>query len=333
MALFPEGADDGVQAALAMLERLSQYNLGRERAGYRPIRIGIGINSGIVMLGTVGGIGRMEGTVIGDAVNLASRLEGMSKVYDAPLLISEHTLHSLQDATRYCIRFLTRNRVKGKQEAQSVYEVFDADPPRLRAAKLRTRKRFEEALAFFFVGEISRARTRLMRCLEDAPGDAPAQLYLQRCDEFLRNGHADGVEDIDLTQTWRENYSSGVAEIDSQHRTLLTQLNALSGAVREERTRDAGPMIELIAKHAHQQFMIEETLMRESRYPFLKEHLQQHSRFEQSLAQLAAEIESEAENPVHMAFRIKLLLMDWTINHSTKSDRHLGHHVKSRSDG
>ena len=333
MALFPEGSDDAVQAALAMLERLDQYNLGRERAGYRPIRIGIGINSGNVMLGTVGGSTRMEGTVIGDAVNLASRLEGMSKVYGAPLLMSEHTLHSLVDPTRYCIRFLTRNCVKGKQEAQSVYEVFDADPQRLRTAKMRTRKRFEEALAFYFVGEISRARTRLVRCLEEAPGDAPAELYLERCNEILRSGHADGIEEVELTQTWRENYTSGIAEIDSQHRTLLNQLNALSGAVQEQPMRDIGPILALITKQARQQFSIEESLMQESRYPFLTEHLHQHRRFEHNLVLLSKEILSKAENPIYLAFRIKLLLMDWTINHSTKSDRHLGHHLKSRSDG
>ena len=333
MALFPESTDDGVQGALAMLERLDRYNLGRARAGYVPIRIGIGINTGIVMLGTVGGIGRMEGTVISDAVNLASRLEGMSKVYGVPLLISEHTLHSLEDPARYCIRFLARSRVKGKQEAQSVYEVFDADPPIMKAAKRRTRKRFEEALAFYFVGDISRARSRLVRCLEDAPGDAPAALYLARCDEYLRNGHAEGIEDNELSQIWSEEYSSGVAEIDSQHRSLLSQMNALAIAVREARIGDTVSILALIEKEAQQQFAVEEVLMQESRYPFLAEHLHQHRRFQENLSRLSDEISSEAENPVYMAFRIKLLLMDWTINHSTKTDRQLGHHLKSRSGG
>jgi hemerythrin len=60
MALFPEATDDAIKGALAMLERLENYNKGRARAGYLPIRIGIGINTGIVMMGTGGGIGRME---------------------------------------------------------------------------------------------------------------------------------------------------------------------------------------------------------------------------------------------------------------------------------
>jgi len=333
MALFPESTDDAVQGALAMLERLENYNKGRARAGYRPISIGIGVNTGIVMLGTVGGIGRMEGTVISDAVNLASRLEEMSKVYGVPLLISEHTLHSLEDPSRYGIRFLARNRVKGKQEAQSVYEVFDADPPAVRAAKRRTRKRFEEALAFYFVGDIYRARTRLVRCLEEAPEDAPARFYLARCDEYLRNGHAEGIEENELTQTWSEEYSSGVADIDTQHRILLSQFNALATAVCEGRADDAVPILARIAKDAQQQFGKEETLMQESRYRFLAEHAHQHRRFHENLQRLSEEISAGTENPVYTAFRIKLLLMDWTINHSIKTDRHLGHHLKSRSGG
>ncbi len=333
MALFPEETDDAVRSALAMLERLDNYNKGRTRAGYQPIKIGIGINTGIVMLGTVGGIGRMEGTVISDAVNLASRLEDMSKTFGVPLLISEHTLNSLEDPSRYCIRFLARNRAKGKLEAQSVYEVFDADPPPMRAAKLRTRKRFEEAMAFYFVADIFRARTRLVRCLDENPDDTPARLYLARCDDYLRNGHAEGIEENELTQTWSEDYSCGVADIDSHHRGMLSQLNMLAIAVRESRTGETEPVLACIVGDAEAQFQAEETLMQESRYAFLAEHRHQHRRFMHNLSQLRGDISSETENPVYLAFRIKLLLMDWTINHSAKTDRHFGHHVRSRSGG
>ncbi|MBI5897902.1 MAG: guanylate cyclase [Rhodocyclales bacterium] len=333
MALFPKETDDAVRSALAMLERLDNYNKGRARAGYLPIRIGIGINTGIVMLGTVGGSGRMEGTVISDAVNLASRLEDMSKTFEVPLLISEHTLHSLIDPDKYSIRFLARNRVKGKQEAQSVYEVFDGDPPAMRAAKLRTRKRFEEAMAFYFVADIFRARTRLVRCLDEAPDDKPARLYLARCDAYLRNGHAEGIEENELTQSWSEDYSSGVADIDSHHRALLSQLNALATAVREGRSSDAMPILTRIARETEAQFNAEMVQMQDSRYRFQADHDHQHRRFLRNLARLSDEILSETENAIYLSFRIKLLLMDWTINHSVKTDRHLGHHLKSRSGG
>ena len=330
MALYPDETDDAVRSALAMLERLDNYNRGRARAGYLPIKVGIGVNTGIVMLGTVGGSGRMEGTVISDAVNLASRLEDMSKTFDVPLLISEHTLHSLKDPSKYCIRFLARSRVKGKQEAQSVYEVFDADPPLRRAAKLRTRKRFEEAQAFYFVGDISRARTRLIRCLEEVPDDTPAKLYLSRCDDFLRNGYAEGVEENEISQTWSEDYSSGIAEIDAHHRRQLTMMNSMAFALQEGRTKDALETLERIAEGSGNQFDSEETQMRDTRYRFVAEHLHQHQRFRENLRRLGDQMRSDSENPVYLAFQIKLLLMDWTINHSIKTDRHLGNHLRSR---
>ena len=124
-----------------------------------------------------------------------------------------------------------------------------------------------------------------------------------------------------------------MAEIDSQHRILLSQLNALALAVREERVADTPSILARIEKVTGQQFATEETLMQESRYVFAAEHIHQHRRFQENLRRLSDEIGSGSENPVYLAFRIKLLLMDWTINHSVKTDRHLGHHLKSRSGG
>ena len=132
MALFPESPDAAVRCALAMLNKLEEYNNGRHRAGYRPIKIGIGINTGIVILGTIGGASRMDGTVIGDAVNLAARLERLTKDYRVSILISEYTLYSLDEPNLWSIRFLDRTHVRGKQDNQSVYEVFNGDPAPLR---------------------------------------------------------------------------------------------------------------------------------------------------------------------------------------------------------
>ena len=81
MALFPTNAQDAVQAAVDMLQALFEYNQDRSKVHYDPIRVGIGINTGALMLGTVGGQSRMDGTVISDAVNLASRIESMTGVY------------------------------------------------------------------------------------------------------------------------------------------------------------------------------------------------------------------------------------------------------------
>ena len=108
MALFNGTADDAVQAAIAMFRMLSQYNEEREQMGAPRIEIGIGINTGMMILGVLGEHGRMDGTVISNTVNLASRLEGLTKLYKTSLLISEHTLQHLKDPTQYEIRFLDR---------------------------------------------------------------------------------------------------------------------------------------------------------------------------------------------------------------------------------
>jgi class 3 adenylate cyclase len=130
MALFPKDADSALQGAIAMLQALTHYNFGRKKANYNDIRVGIGINTGRLMLGTIGGENRMDSTVVADAVNLASRVEGLTKIYGTSLLITEQTHLKLVRPGQYHIRVIDAVAVKGKSELVTVYEVFDADPPK-----------------------------------------------------------------------------------------------------------------------------------------------------------------------------------------------------------
>lgn len=178
MALFGGCADDAVKAGIAMLQSLNKYNLTRQRPDRMPFRIGIGINTGNLMLGTVGGKNRMDGTVISDAVNLASRLEGLTKNYRVPLLISHETFFHLQNPADYKIRIIDRVRVKGKSEMVSVFEVFDADPPEVRAGKLATKTYFEQGLILYKMGQVSEAVQYFEICCQQNPQDTVAQIYL-----------------------------------------------------------------------------------------------------------------------------------------------------------
>ncbi len=181
MALFSGPADDAVRAGIEMLERLKEYNQHRSNSGYPPVRIGIGINTGSLMLGTVGGSNRMDSTVISDAVNLAYRLESLTKEYLAPLLISHHTFLELQDANQYCIRLIDRVQVKGKSEWVTVNEVFDADPPEIKEGKIATSAIFTEAWLLYNQGKFSEAGRVFAQCLAKNPGDQVAKVYLERC--------------------------------------------------------------------------------------------------------------------------------------------------------
>lgn len=181
MALFDRSPDGAIAAGVAMMRQLEVYNVGRGRAGYARIEIGIGINTGELMLGTIGERDRMEGTVISDAVNLASRVEGLTKEYAAPLLITDETLRHLEHPERFAVRFLDRVKVKGKSEPVTVYEVIDGDPLPLRQGKLRMRDRFERAAALYLEERFDEAALLFAQCLEEFPEDRAAEAYLGRC--------------------------------------------------------------------------------------------------------------------------------------------------------
>ncbi len=181
MALFDESSDDAVQAAISMQRKLVDYNIMRGQSGYQPIQIGIGINTGNLMLGIIGGPSRMEGTVISDAVNLASRVEGMTRVYKTSLLISEETYSSLKDPSQYSIRMIDRVKAKGKSKAVSIYEVFDTDAPKVREKKLATQEAFEKAVGLYLKKNLEDACHYFQKCLSENPEDQIAQIYAGHC--------------------------------------------------------------------------------------------------------------------------------------------------------
>ncbi|MEM1426175.1 MAG: adenylate/guanylate cyclase domain-containing protein, partial [Cyanobacteria bacterium P01_H01_bin.130] len=180
MALFDRPADSALKAAIAMLHSLDQYNQQRAKQHGEPIRIGIGIDTGPLMLGTVGGRQRLDTTVIGDAVNLASRLENLTKFYGTPLLISHRVLAALEEPEQFSIRFLDRISVRGRTKPVAIYEVINADPDPIRENKLRTAGRFEEGILLFHRRQYVEAAGRFEDCLQDSPGDRVIQIYLER---------------------------------------------------------------------------------------------------------------------------------------------------------
>jgi PAS domain S-box-containing protein len=181
MALFSGSADDALKAGIAMLHRLAEYNQHRANSGDVPIKIGIGINTGSLMLGTVGGKNRMDGTVISDAVNLASRLESLTKNYGVSLLMSQQTFLRLHDPTEYSLRFIEKVKMKGKSEAVAVFEVFDGDEPKIKEGKLATKTIFEEGLILYHQHSMREAAQRFEDVLSINPRDTVAQIYLKRC--------------------------------------------------------------------------------------------------------------------------------------------------------
>jgi len=184
MALFPSNADDAVRSAISMLKELANYNL-TSNSKRPPFNIGIGIHTGQLMLGTIGGENRMDGTVISDAVNLASRVEGLTKTYGAALLITEYTHLKLVDPLAYHIRVVDVTTVKGKSEEITIYEVFDAESPESVILKEKTRDDFESGFILYHCEEFYDARPYFEKVLQANSNDKVAQIYLDNCQIIL----------------------------------------------------------------------------------------------------------------------------------------------------
>ncbi|MEM7183358.1 MAG: adenylate/guanylate cyclase domain-containing protein [Spirochaetota bacterium] len=128
MAIFPENTnhpDNALKAALDIQANLKIYNQYRQNSGYEPIEISIGVNTGPVILGTVGYAERMDTTVIGDSVNLASRLEHLTREYNVPLLVSEYTVENLKNRDSFNLQKIDSVFVKGKAIPVTIYECYN----------------------------------------------------------------------------------------------------------------------------------------------------------------------------------------------------------------
>lgn len=334
MALFPTNPDDALNSAVGMLNQLVAYNGWRKRSGYIPIRIGIGLNTGLMILGVIGGKHRMDSTVISDAVNLASRVESMTKNYGTPLLISEHTLYGLNNASSHDIRFIDRVKVKGKEQPQSVYEVFDADITELRDAKRGTKDLFEEALAEYHFKEVRDALKLLSEYIRQVPEDKAAQVYHARCEEFLRTGYHESSGEADLNIQWDSSLDIGHDEIDDQHRGLFECVGGIADAIRNNRDySQISSIIGFLDKYVAEHFTTEERVMAENDYPFLKLQVEQHRRFSEYLEGFKDEVRKDLDaRRIFLLFRVQIFLIDWLVNHTSKLDRHFGRFLKRVKD-
>ena len=179
MALFPGSSRDGVSAAIDMLTVLERFNQRIGINGFFPVQVGVGVHTGMLMLGTIGEEKRMESTVISDAVNLTQRIERMTRLFGVPLIVSEVVATcSGKDESRD-IRYLGQVKVKGKKEPVSLYEIFDADPDSIKKLKQKTRSLFERGVDFYFDNERSRALECFNAVLATGLNDPACHAYIK----------------------------------------------------------------------------------------------------------------------------------------------------------
>jgi class 3 adenylate cyclase len=188
IALFKDNPEDALYAAIEMIGELKKLNVDRRNAGQKPIVIGIGLHTGKVMMGIIGDLERHDANVISDAVNVSSRMEGLTKTFGASIIMSEETYKGIRDKTVFQFRYLGRIQAKGKEHVTGVYEVFNADEPVLQQRKQSTLNTFDLALDDYFGKRFAEAAVSLKKVLMENPDDKTAKRYLQNVAKYLVEG-------------------------------------------------------------------------------------------------------------------------------------------------
>lgn len=197
MALFPGGADDAVKAAIRMTNDLKILNKTRLTTGKEPIRVGTGLHTGSLMLGTIGEEMRMESTVISDVVNTASRMEGLTKVFDNSIVISSHTRDLLSNTEGLHFRYLGKTRVKGKNNILDVYGIIEGDDDEVIRLELDSSQAFEAGVNEFYEKNFTRASVHFHEVLKSNPNDRAANIFLKRSANLMITGVPENWSGVD----------------------------------------------------------------------------------------------------------------------------------------
>ncbi len=200
LALFPNNPEDAIISAIEMQKSILKYNRDRGLLGSEELKIGIGIHTGPLMLGTIGVKDRMDGTVISDAVNLASRLEELNKLYKTSMIVSDYSLQGISELNHYSYRYLSNAKVKGKKNAIQIYEFFDGDDEYNKDMKLRTLSIFNEGIKEYYQRRFTRASVMFQEVLDIYTEDETARIFLEKSAHYMVHGVPNNWDGVDVVE-------------------------------------------------------------------------------------------------------------------------------------
>jgi len=198
--------EDALNAAVMMRQSLKEFNRNRHQYNLeQPINVGIGIHTGIGLIGTVGSDNRMDPTVIGDVVNTAARLEELTKLYGCPILVSDTTIAHVRrifkkaelknqsnsegspnlSPTSFHCRWVDSVTPRGKRIVLDLYEILGTPTQLLDVAKLQSLPCYNSGLQAWHQEEVARALGYFQQVVEENPDDRIALLYVERCQARL----------------------------------------------------------------------------------------------------------------------------------------------------
>lgn len=190
MALFTD-AQSAVDAGIKLYRSLVLDDQTNVKVGDDHINIGIGVHSGMTMIGIIGEEERLSSTVISNTVNLSSRLESLTKQYKAGMIISKDTLDRMSAPEKINMRFLGMIQVAGVNEVKALFEVLDCLDDETRALRLSTKADFENGVRKFHLGAFEASLECFKRIRKADPGDVSVNRYIDFIEEKQRNNDHD----------------------------------------------------------------------------------------------------------------------------------------------
>jgi len=188
MAIFPGNAADALSAAIDMQKEVHELNLVRESNNQSPIRIGVGMHTGPLIMGITGDADRMDATTISDTVNTASRLETLTKHYRAGIILSDACLKQMPEKENYHLRYLGLVQLKGKHESLHIHECFSANTSEEIERKQNTLAAFNEGINQYISSSFDNAVRYFQSITELHPEDETALFFLNTAKKYLQKG-------------------------------------------------------------------------------------------------------------------------------------------------
>lgn len=187
---------NGVAAAIAMQQAVAEFN--EEHVDMEDISVGIGLHCGRVIIGALGSESRLDSTVIGDSVNLAARVEELTKRFKAQILITDSVMKNIE-RDRYDVRDVMSLKVRGKQDATQIYEVFDVNDAKERELKRSTSRELQKAIALYGEHDFAKAYDIFESLIARFPDDVLCTDYAIRC-RYLRKFPSSELSDLGVLE-------------------------------------------------------------------------------------------------------------------------------------
>jgi len=201
MALFPAGSQDAMTASVEMHKVLQEYNRERAARDRLPVKIGVGMQNGKLIMGITGDNERLDAAIISDTVNTAARIEGLSKHYGTSILLTQECRDSLTNPEAFDFRYLGRVQLKGKKRPIDLYECINGDEGDLQKHKLTNLGTFDQAMELYFNKEFAMAAVTFQQIVKLNPEDQPAKLFLNRSARLITQELEDNWKGVETMTT------------------------------------------------------------------------------------------------------------------------------------